>query len=98
SLRSNPIYARMGSTSLEEMHKALSSSTDEIWEETFKTNVQSVYFTVVAFMPLLGEAARKGQGRGSVLLTGSIGGIHWSANIDNLAYQASKAYFTYFNL
>lgn len=91
-LKSNPIYAQMG-TSLEEMHKALSSSIDEIWEETFKTNVQSVYFTVIAFMPLLGEAAKKGQGRGSVVLTGSIAGIHWSRNIDNLAYMSSKSLF-----
>lgn len=43
-------------------------------------------------MALLGEAAKKGQGRGSVVLAGSVAGIHWSSSIDNLAYQASKAY------
>jgi hypothetical protein len=41
---------------------------------------------------LLGEAAKKGQGRGSVILTGSVGGIHWDNNVDILNYQASKAY------
>jgi NAD(P)-dependent dehydrogenase (short-subunit alcohol dehydrogenase family) len=43
-------------------------------------------------MPLLAEAAKKGQGRGSVVLTGSVGGIHWAKEVDTLAYQASKAY------
>jgi NAD(P)-dependent dehydrogenase (short-subunit alcohol dehydrogenase family) len=77
---------------LEELHKALSSSSEEIWDETLKTNVSSVYFTVAAFVPLLGAAAKRGGGRGSVIITGSSAGFHWDRGFDSLAYQTSKAY------
>jgi NAD(P)-dependent dehydrogenase (short-subunit alcohol dehydrogenase family) len=81
--------------SLSELYEALQSSPPEAWDDTMGTNVQSVYFTVTAFLPLLGEAAKKGQGRGSVVLTGSISGMHWDIGFDNLQYQVSKAYFTF---
>lgn len=90
-LRSLATRARPGQ-SLEELHEALSSASYQDWDDTLKTNVQSVYFTVVAFLPLLGAAAKKGQGRGSVILTGSVGGMHWDNRVDTLDYQASKAY------
>ena len=70
----------------------MASSTYSDWEETLKTNVQAVYFTVVAFITLLGKGAERGQGRGSVILTGSVGGIHHDKNVENLSYQCSKAY------
>ena len=94
-LRSLATHARPGQ-SLEELHEALSSASYQDWDDTFRTNVQSVYFTVVAFLPLLGAAAKKGQGRGSVILTGSIGGMHWDNKVDALHYQASKAYLPLF--
>jgi NAD(P)-dependent dehydrogenase (short-subunit alcohol dehydrogenase family) len=78
--------------SLQEFQEAMASSTYENWEETLKTNVQAVYFTVVAFITLLGQAAKKGEGRGSVILTGSVGGIHADKSVENLSYQSSKAY------
>jgi NAD(P)-dependent dehydrogenase (short-subunit alcohol dehydrogenase family) len=87
----NATYAAPG-LSLQETYEALSSGSEQLWDDTLKTNVTSVYSTVVAFMPLLAEAAKKGQGRGSVVLTGSVAGIHWSNEVDTLAYQASKAY------
>jgi len=91
-LERNPVYAAPG-LSLEQTYKALASGSEKLWDDTLKTNVSSVYFTVVAFLPLLGAAAKNGQGRGSVILTGSVAGIHWSNEIDTLAYQASKASF-----
>jgi len=77
---------------LEELHAALSSSDPQDWNDTLSTNVTAVYYTVVAFMPLLGKAAKRGQGRGSVVITGSVGGMHWDAYVDTHDYQASKAY------
>lgn len=79
-------------SSLEDLHHALKSQKPEDWDATMKTNVTSVYFTVVSFLPLLGAAAKKGDGRGSVVITGSIGGLHNDKRVENLHYQASKAY------
>lgn len=90
-LNTNPIHVQPGQ-SLEEFQEAMASSTYDNWEETLKTNVQAVYFTVVAFITLLGKAAQKGEGRGSVILTGSVGGFHQDKGVENLSYQSSKAY------
>jgi NAD(P)-dependent dehydrogenase (short-subunit alcohol dehydrogenase family) len=90
-LRHNEIRARPGQT-LEELHIALSSSDPKDWNDTLSTNVTAVYYTIVAFMPLLGNAAKKGQGRGSVVITGSVGGLHWDKFVDTHDYGASKAY------
>jgi NAD(P)-dependent dehydrogenase (short-subunit alcohol dehydrogenase family) len=76
---------------LEEVHQALMSSPLENWDATLKTNIESVYFTITAFIPLLGAAAKRGQGRGSVVVTGSVSGIHWDFGFDHLSYQVSKA-------
>jgi len=89
-LITNPIHVRDGQ-SLEEFQEAMASSAYSNWEATLKTNVQAVYFTVVAFITLLGKAAEKGEGRGSVILTGSVGGLHQDKNVENLSYQSSKA-------
>jgi len=91
-MQPNPVYARPGS-SLSELYEALASSRREDWDDTFQTNVESVFYTVVSFIPLLGEAAKKGQGRGSVVITGSASGIHWDKGVDNLHYATSKAFF-----
>jgi NAD(P)-dependent dehydrogenase (short-subunit alcohol dehydrogenase family) len=91
-LRYNPVPVTLDS-SLEELHHALKNQKWEDWEDTMRTNVSSVYFTVVAFLPLLGAAAKKGDGRGNVVITGSIGGLHNDRRVDNLHYQASKAYY-----
>jgi NAD(P)-dependent dehydrogenase (short-subunit alcohol dehydrogenase family) len=90
-LITNPIHVRDGQ-SLEEFQEAMASSAYSNWEATLKTNVQAVYFTVVAFITLLGKAAEKGEGRGSVILTGSVGGFHQDKGVENLSYQSSKAY------
>jgi NAD(P)-dependent dehydrogenase (short-subunit alcohol dehydrogenase family) len=92
-VRTNPISTKPGQ-SLEEVYEALMSSPQENWDATLKTNVESVYFTIAAFIPLLGAAAKQGQGRGSVVITGSIAGIHWDFGFDHLAYQVSKAYIS----
>jgi len=80
-------------SSLEDLYNSLRNQKHEDWEDTMRTNVSSVFFTVVSFLPLLGAAAKKGNGRGSVLITGSIGGMHHDKRVDNLHYQASKAYY-----
>jgi NAD(P)-dependent dehydrogenase (short-subunit alcohol dehydrogenase family) len=80
-------------SSLEDLYNSLRNQKPEDWEDTMKTNVSSVFFTVVSFLPLLGAAAKKGAGRGSVVITGSIGGIHHDKRLDILHYQASKAYY-----
>ena len=90
-MKSNPIATKEGQ-SLDEVYEALMSSPQENWDATLKTNIESVYFTIAAFIPLLGAAAKQGQGRGSVVITGSIAGIHWDFGFDHLSYQVSKAY------
>jgi len=90
TVQPNPIATEPGQ-SLEEVHQALMSSPIANWDTVLKTNVESVYFTIAAFIPLLGKAAKRGQGRGSVVVTGSIGGIHWDIGFDHLSYQVSKA-------
>ena len=86
-----PKHAQPGVQTIEELQAALASATVDSWEDTLKTNVQAVYYTVVSFLPLLAAAAKKGEGRGGVVLTGSVAGIHWDHSVDNLNYQASKA-------
>jgi NAD(P)-dependent dehydrogenase (short-subunit alcohol dehydrogenase family) len=90
TMKPNPIATKPGQ-SLEEVHEALMSSPPENWDTVLKTNVDSVYFTIAAFIPLLGAAAKQGQGRGSVVVTGSIAGLHWDIGFDHLSYQVSKA-------
>lgn len=91
-LRYNSLPVTLGS-SLEDLYNSLRNQKHGDWEDTMRTNVSSVFFTVVSFLPLLGASARKGNGRGSVLITGSIGGMHHDKRVDNFHYQASKAYY-----
>ncbi|PNS14895.1 Carbonyl reductase family member 4 [Sphaceloma murrayae] len=66
----------------------------EDWDDTFRTNVTSVYFTTVAFLPLL-QAGMKPTGPldrfgPSVIVTSSMSGIMRHAQ-GHFAYNASKA-------
>jgi len=65
----------------------------EEWNETYSTDVTSVYFTTVAFLPLL-QAAIKPKGSGekfssSVITTSSMSGIMRHAQ-GHFAYNAAK--------
>lgn len=67
--------------------------TVQDWDDTFRTNVTSVYFTTVAFLPLL-QSAIKPQGPldrfdPSVIVISSMSGIMRHAQ-GHFAYNASK--------
>jgi NAD(P)-dependent dehydrogenase (short-subunit alcohol dehydrogenase family) len=85
-----PIPVQPG-VSLEQTHEALASHDYSAWDDILTTNVRSIYYTVVTFIPLLGEAAKQGEGRGCATLIGSVGGIHWDKHIDTLNYSSAKA-------
>lgn len=58
------------------------------WSDVFRTNVSAVYFTTVAFLPLL-QAAPKDHGA-SVITTSSMSGLTKSSQ-GHFSYNASKA-------
>jgi len=75
----------------EEMKKKLweGESVDE-WGETYKTDVTAVYFTTVAFLPLLQKASEKrGKLVSSVIVISSMSGIMKHAQ-GHFSYNAAK--------
>jgi NAD(P)-dependent dehydrogenase (short-subunit alcohol dehydrogenase family) len=64
--------------------------TFEAWDETYRTDVTSVYFTTVAFLPLLQEAAKShGHLTSSVIVISSMSGIMRDAQ-GHFSYNAAK--------
>jgi len=60
------------------------------WSDTFNTNVSSVYFTTVAFLPLL-QAGKESHGHlsASVIVISSMSGIMRNAQ-GHFSYNAAK--------
>jgi NAD(P)-dependent dehydrogenase (short-subunit alcohol dehydrogenase family) len=64
-------------------------SVDE-WGDTYKTDVTAVYFTTVAFLPLLQKASKKrGTFHSSVIVISSMSGIMRHAQ-GHFSYNAAK--------
>jgi NAD(P)-dependent dehydrogenase (short-subunit alcohol dehydrogenase family) len=63
---------------LSDLQSALSTSSQELWTDTFATNTWGPYVTTTSFLHLLGRAAEKGNGRGSVIIMTSINARHWN--------------------
>lgn len=77
-----------------ELRKVLFDSGDskfEEWEDVFRTNVTSMFFTTAAFLPLLQKSTDKHPGwSASVINTTSISGLVKTAQ-HHFAYNTSKA-------
>lgn len=74
--------------------KLWNSESVQEWDETYRTDVTSVYFTTVAFLPLL-QASMEPQGPApkyspSVITTSSMSGMMRHAQ-GHFAYNAAKA-------
>lgn len=73
-----------------ELKKRLFSETFSQWSDTFNTNVSAVYFTTVAFLPLL-QAGKESHGHlsASVIVISSMSGIMRHAQ-GHFSYNAAK--------
>jgi NAD(P)-dependent dehydrogenase (short-subunit alcohol dehydrogenase family) len=73
-----------------ELKKKLFSETFSQWSDTFNTNVSAVYFTTVAFLPLL-QAGKETHGHlsASVIVISSMSGIMRHAQ-GHFSYNAAK--------
>jgi NAD(P)-dependent dehydrogenase (short-subunit alcohol dehydrogenase family) len=73
-----------------ELKEKLFSETFSEWSDTFNTNVSAVYFTTVAFLPLL-QAGKGSHGHlsASVIVISSMSGIMRHAQ-GHFSYNAAK--------
>ncbi|TFY77926.1 hypothetical protein EWM64_g6084 [Hericium alpestre] len=74
-----------------EMGAALASYDRALWEELYALNVWAAGVLTGEFLPLLAAAAKKGDGRGSVLNISSTSATVWNQFWPIQAYQTSKA-------
>lgn len=74
---------------LEKLEAATLSAPYQGWEHTFRLNVMAPYFLTAGLIGLLGKAAAKGDGRGSVVLLSSPASVHNNQFVP--CYQTSKA-------
>lgn len=88
-----------GEEDAEDLKKRLwDSETVDAWQATFETDVTSVYFTTVAFLPLLQASIRSSSSAGgplekfqpSVITTSSMSGLMSHAQ-GHFSYNAAKA-------
>ncbi|CZR64867.1 uncharacterized protein PAC_14766 [Phialocephala subalpina] len=84
----NPITFKHGE-SLEQLEAATKSASWESWDHAFQLNVLAPYFLTAGLVKLLGKAASKGDGSGSVILFSSPASVHNHQFVP--AYQTSKA-------
>lgn len=71
----------------DEMKEHFLSSSVEDWTQTNTINVTAMWHLSGAFLPHLSRS----QHGGSILITSSISGLHWSATTGVASYAASKA-------
>ncbi|CAH0039133.1 unnamed protein product [Clonostachys rhizophaga] len=74
---------------LEQLESATLSAPYSGWEHTMRLNVLAPYFLTAGLISLLGKAAAKGGGRGSVILFSSPASVHNNQFVP--CYQTSKA-------
>lgn len=75
--------------SLQSLETATSSLSYSDMETSFRVNVFAPYFLTAGLITLLGSAAAKGEGRGSVILFSSPASVHNHQFVP--AYQLTKA-------
>ncbi|VUC36589.1 unnamed protein product [Clonostachys rosea] len=75
--------------SLERLETATLSAPYAGWEHTMRLNVLAPYFLTAGLITLLGKAAARGEGRGSVILFSSPASVHNNQFVP--CYQTSKA-------
>ncbi|KAF2801422.1 NAD(P)-binding protein [Mytilinidion resinicola] len=67
-------------------------STAESWEDTFRTNTTAIFYTSMAFLPLLTKGGKKTPGyTSSVINVTSISGAMKGSSGGQFAYGTSKA-------
>lgn len=74
---------------LAKLEAATLSAPYQGWEHTFRLNVLAPYYLTAGLLSLLGAAASKGDGRGSVILFSSPASVHNNQFVP--CYQTSKA-------
>ncbi|KAA1475805.1 NAD(P)-binding protein [Dentipellis sp. KUC8613] len=82
--------AGIGLFDLQDPAALLPKFDPDVWSEEFSLNVWSPAALTSAFAPLLVEAAKKGDGRGSVILISSIADSMWVATNTMTGYNVSK--------
>lgn len=84
------------STPLADLQKQLWNVDPAAFDQTFSVNVRAVYFSIVAFLPLLEAGNQKGNVAQSsqTIITSSIGGFS-RVPLAHFAYGASKAAVTH---
>lgn len=86
--RLNKIEYKPGE-SLQKLFDATRSLSYEDIEVSFRVNVLAQYFLTAGLVDFLGEAAKKGDGRGCVICFSSVASLHNSQFVP--AYQVTKA-------
>ncbi|KAF2491255.1 NAD(P)-binding protein [Lophium mytilinum] len=67
-------------------------STPESWEDTFRTNTTAIFYTSMAFLPLLAKGGKKTPGyTSSIINVTSISGAMKGSSGGQFAYGTSKA-------
>lgn len=75
--------------SLSKLEAATLSASYQDWEKVFRVNVLAPYFLTAGLISLLGESAKKGDGRGCVVMFSSPASVHNHQFVPT--YQTSKA-------
>ncbi|KAL4945821.1 hypothetical protein BDV06DRAFT_229723 [Aspergillus oleicola] len=75
--------------SLSKLAKSMASLDYEDLEASFRINLFAQYYLTAGLIELLGEAAKKGEGRGSIICFSSVASKHNGQFVP--AYQTSKA-------
>ncbi|ELR08369.1 hypothetical protein, variant [Pseudogymnoascus destructans 20631-21] len=78
------------SMNAKELQQMLFAEDQREWLSTFNTNVSAIYFTTVAFLPLLQKCSGDGHAKASVIIIASMSGLQ-SRLSGYFSYSASKA-------
>jgi len=81
-------------TDAESVYNTLWQEDFADWDRVFHTNVFGVYFTTIAFLPLLSKGNAEGKYLSQVITVSSIGGLLKRAN-SGMSYSISKAASTH---
>ncbi|TRM64153.1 hypothetical protein BD626DRAFT_493965 [Schizophyllum amplum] len=79
--------------SIERIQEVFTNSDPTNWDKIYRTNIWAPFAITIAFLHLLGAAAkaRPGEGRGSVIMISSTNANSWNPYMSLLAYNSSKA-------
>ncbi|KAK1219357.1 hypothetical protein PQX77_017932 [Marasmius sp. AFHP31] len=77
--------------STESPFRLLRSEDPTQWDDQFRVFSWSPYTLTLMLLPLLAEAAKLGEGRGSVIMVSSIAARFWNPHWGVAAYSAAKA-------